>query len=439
MNATAFVVDGGSFLFDQKTFGIRCECVDGNFLDGDGCDADCQVEPCWTCIGTPSACTPAADGAACDAAACSSGETCTAGTCTGGTPIVPCTDMSGAWNVHAMGDFSGWPVFEEDFQRQVRQRGDIILVRDAGTPAREYFGTIDPATGACAWKRLGPMDVAGLCGSFSTSRAAREPFSGSVAMDGQTFVTTGIAAVPAGRCPLGVNVVEAGSRPCTGEGTPCDSGDACMQGATCVAGVCQGGTPIGCGACEVCDHGAGCVGAPRAQCAPTDGQATLNLKNTARNESDTLKWSWKGGPVNGSFGDPVTDTDYRLCVFDTTGANPAVSFRSDIPAGGTCGSRPCWKALSNGGFSYQNKAATPDGVKTLKLQPSATKPSRVSLTGGGPLLSNRPDGLPSLPLPESLLVQLWRGDAGTCVEASYGPEDVLRNDAASGVFKARSE
>jgi hypothetical protein len=116
-----------------------------------------------------------------------------------------------------------------------------------------------------------------------------------------------------------------------------------------------------------------------------------------------------------------------------------VSFRSDIPAGGTCGSRPCWKALSNGGFSYQNKAATPDGVKTLKLQPSATKPSRVSLTGGGPLLSNRPDGLPSLPLPESLLVQLWRGDAGTCVEASYGPEDVLRNDAASGVFKARSE
>jgi len=434
LNATTTEFDDGEFFINQQTFGIRCACVDGNFASGDGCDADCQVEPCWTCAGTPSVCTPAADGAACDAAACTSGETCSAGACTGGTPVVPCTDMSGAWTVREVSEFGGI-TDTRNVQRQVRQRGSFVHVRDGSAGAREYFGTIDPATGALGWKRVGPADIAGLCNGHP---AIREPFSGTLAMDGQTFVTTGIAAVQNGRCPLAVNVVENGYRPCTVDGAPCNSGDACVQDETCAAGICQGGTPVTCGGCAICDSAAGCVGTPRVACTETDGSTTLSVKNSARDESDALKWSWKGGPVE-SFGDPVNDTIYRLCVFDTSESTPRVAFQSFIPGPGMCGSKPCWKASSSGSFTYKNKAATPDGVKTLKLQPSLTKPSRVTLAAGGPLLSSRPGGLPSLPLPESLLVQLWRLDVSGCVEASYAPEDVLRNDAASGVFKARSE
>ena len=44
----------------------RCQCVDGNSVSGDGCDARCQVEPCFTCTGSPSVCTVAPDGATCD-------------------------------------------------------------------------------------------------------------------------------------------------------------------------------------------------------------------------------------------------------------------------------------------------------------------------------------------------------------------------------------
>src|SRR5262245_35787481 len=64
----------------------RCQCDDGNTIDGDGCDARCQIETCFTCSGTPSVCTPSGDGAACDDHLdCTTGETCTAGACGGGS------------------------------------------------------------------------------------------------------------------------------------------------------------------------------------------------------------------------------------------------------------------------------------------------------------------------------------------------------------------
>lgn len=76
----------------------RCSCDDGNDGGGDGCDATCRVEPCFTCTGDPSVCTPSADGAACDdRRTCTSGETCNAGVCGGGAVVPTCVDLSGPW------------------------------------------------------------------------------------------------------------------------------------------------------------------------------------------------------------------------------------------------------------------------------------------------------------------------------------------------------
>jgi cysteine-rich repeat protein len=33
------------------------QCDDGGTTPGDGCDASCQIEPDWTCVGEPSVCT----------------------------------------------------------------------------------------------------------------------------------------------------------------------------------------------------------------------------------------------------------------------------------------------------------------------------------------------------------------------------------------------
>jgi cysteine-rich repeat protein len=97
---------GGSFFppGPPLVFGsvaTRCTCFDGNSTNGDGCDAACQIEPCWTCSGDPSVCTPTADAGACDdGSPCTAGETCTAGVCDGGTPVTPCFDLNGPWSRH---------------------------------------------------------------------------------------------------------------------------------------------------------------------------------------------------------------------------------------------------------------------------------------------------------------------------------------------------
>ncbi|MFP6664271.1 MAG: hypothetical protein VCC00_08740 [Deltaproteobacteria bacterium] len=87
------------------------QCDDGAQVNGDGCSADCLLEECWNCTGSPSACahddgfpcddrqectssdqclggicqgTPTADGTACDdGPACTLANFCTAGECTG--------------------------------------------------------------------------------------------------------------------------------------------------------------------------------------------------------------------------------------------------------------------------------------------------------------------------------------------------------------------
>ena len=97
-------------------------CDDGNTTGGDGCDAGCNVDPCFTCSGEPSACTPVTcpdDANPCtddacdpamgcvhlpntrpcdDASPCTAGDACTGGTCRPGEPVAcpddanPCTD-----------------------------------------------------------------------------------------------------------------------------------------------------------------------------------------------------------------------------------------------------------------------------------------------------------------------------------------------------------
>src|SRR5262249_35626825 len=56
---------------------------DGNRASGDGCSAQCKVEPCRTCSGQPSVCRPAVDGTSCsDGLFCNGADLCRAGSCT---------------------------------------------------------------------------------------------------------------------------------------------------------------------------------------------------------------------------------------------------------------------------------------------------------------------------------------------------------------------
>src|SRR5262249_36179934 len=131
-------------LFANSVAGERCECFDGNTVSGDGCDARCEVEPCFTCTGDPSVCTPSPDGGPCnDRNACTTGETCTAGVCGGGAPVIPCLSLTGQWLEHTEGGF-----FPGDNIVDITQVGTILEFGGSPTVIPGRVGTIDTMTGA---------------------------------------------------------------------------------------------------------------------------------------------------------------------------------------------------------------------------------------------------------------------------------------------------
>lgn len=79
----------GDGVLDAHSIDDAEECDDGNQIDGDGCSAACEVEPCYVCLAEPSICLPVPDGTSCeDELFCNGAETCQSGSCVAGAE--PC-------------------------------------------------------------------------------------------------------------------------------------------------------------------------------------------------------------------------------------------------------------------------------------------------------------------------------------------------------------
>lgn len=435
----------------------RCTCFDGNTADGDGCDASCQTEPCFTCSGEPSVCTPTADGLACDDRRdCTSGETCAAGVCGGGSSLAPCIDMTGTWHivetVPGFGDMG-----REEYDLAFIQRDGIV--RAAG-----FLGSIEPASGA--------FDLLVPTGLFLGFPGAPKflPLSGTagdVTLTGQGVFVVGRSAFttevigtrdtcgngglePGEQCDDGATVggdgCDAGCQvepchSCSGtpsvcgpeaDGAPCSDGDACTIDA-CSAGSCAS-VPVACGACTACAPTTGaCVAAPRSACrASTRASAsTLRVRNASVDRSDSLSWKWPRGAATAAseLGDPLGGDDYTLCLFDDSAATPSLLLTIPMPGGQLCDGEPCWTPHAPAGFVYSNPDAAPDGVLKLNVDPGDDGKSKAKLKARGSFIAP-----PALPLPLPLRVQLQM-ENGTCFETRYDAAGVIRNDPTR--FKAR--
>lgn len=186
----------------RRVLGNRCECFDGNTSNGDGCDATCRVEACFTCTGMPSSCSPTSDGGSCsDHSACTSGETCTAGVCSG-SPVVPCVDLSGLWDTTVDYDIASF-----DRPVQIEQWEGFALIRNHGTGYAEHFGTIVPGTGVFL---LEDPELAALC-TFQNA----DPLSGTASLDGLSFTASGVDTL--------VSMATCGPLPYTQTGTRADA------------------------------------------------------------------------------------------------------------------------------------------------------------------------------------------------------------------------
>src|SRR6185295_7678805 len=90
-----------------------------------------------------------------------------------------------------------------------------------------------------------------------------------------------------------------------------------------------------------------CGATPDARCASSaSGRGRLQLRSTAQ-----LKWWWTGAMIAPpDLGSPISASSYTMCLY----AQGALKMTATAAAGGTCGTKPCWKS-SSGGFKYADK------------------------------------------------------------------------------------
>jgi cysteine-rich repeat protein len=177
-----------------------------------------------------------------------------------------------------------------------------------------------------------------------------------------------------------------------------------------------------------------CAGLPRTSCRrPTESGNSVLLVRVPGGTSGTLVWKWvKRAETNaGDFGEPLTETEYRLCAYHRFGlaGGPRLAVNATAAAGGTCGGKPCWRPIGSTGFKYKDKERRSDGLNTLLLKAGTAGKARLLAKGKGPNLQIR-----QLPLITPVTVQL-QATNGVCWEAVYTTP--LKSDETQ--FKARAD
>jgi hypothetical protein len=158
-----------------------------------------------------------------------------------------------------------------------------------------------------------------------------------------------------------------------------------------------------------------CRAAPVPECRrPSPPNSWVVRLKDGTDRTDRLVWKWRGASGGlFEFGDPVTRTDYTICIY--AGTTAALVMQATAPHGGTCGTRPCWVKRKERRFKYVDRDLAPDGLAriVLRTRPSVARANLV-VVGRGPLLS-----LPDLPILQPVLVQLVKSDGSPCWEAMY--------------------
>jgi CSLREA domain-containing protein len=177
-----------------------------------------------------------------------------------------------------------------------------------------------------------------------------------------------------------------------------------------------------------------CPTTPLAGC-DTPGKSLLLIKDRdadGAGAKDKLTWKWLKGPaaVQADFGNPTTTAEYTLCIY--TGAPQAATIEAFVPAGGTCGSAACWKALGTKGYRRSDPAAGAGGVAKIILKGGTS--AKITAKGKG---ANLDIDAGTLPLSAGdVLVQLSNSDNTNCWQSALPMGSVKANSET--LFKAKT-
>jgi len=215
-------------------------------------------------------------------------------------------------------------------------------------------------------------------------------------------------------------------------GESCDDGNV-VAGDCCDAscnfeasgGACDGGTL--CSAAGVCDGAGTCVAAPRGTCRIA-GKSILLLKDDAGDDGkDKLLFKWIKGQQTDQvdFGVPTGTTDYALCIF--AGLTPALIAEPQIAADAVK-----WGPIGTKGYKYKDPSGASSGVQKVILKGGGAGKAKALVKGKG---SGLPD--PTLGLATPVVAELVNSANNICFGATFGSEDVIKNDTAQ--FKAKDQ
>lgn len=173
-----------------------------------------------------------------------------------------------------------------------------------------------------------------------------------------------------------------------------------------------------------------CPAAAAMGCAGTTAPAASSLKLDG--VKDRLQWKWGKGAetMPADFGDPTTTAAYSLCLYDESVGSTLVD-GANVPAGGTCAGKPCWKAKGTTGFAYKDKLASRFGIAAIKLKAGVAGKAQLQVSGQGSALPT--PGLPVVTLP----LRLQLNGNGHCWEAVFTSSGASRNDGER--FQGKSQ
>jgi hypothetical protein len=105
------------------------------------------------------------------------------------------------------------------------------------------------------------------------------------------------------------------------------------------------------------------------------GKSKLSFKNNADDTKDQGQYQWKSGAATlvTEFSDPVTAGEtFRWCVY----SDGELVYGADVPSGGMCGDKPCWKASGTTGFQFKGDVG---GIAQIKLKGGEAGKAQVAV------------------------------------------------------------
>jgi hypothetical protein len=163
-------------------------------------------------------------------------------------------------------------------------------------------------------------------------------------------------------------------------------------------------------------------------------KAQLQIRHGADPTKDRLKWKWSKGDAftQAEVGAPVTDTDYRLCVYDRSVGVTRLAVELVVPAGAS------WIDQNPKGAKYIDKLGGADGVQQVQVKTGVAERTKAQVKAGGaslaPILSafNGSEFFDEDPTVSALLVN----SEGTCWSSEFSAAGTRQNE--SEAFKAKT-